>query len=176
MQRVDHRNTILVEQYLGGLAAFPFIWFLGSLGSFLRTHGEPRLAAVAFGGGIVTAGLALAFAAIQATLAFDVAKQGDPAVVRALFDLNSLLPFPFVLAVLVGATSIAALRSKALPRWYGLVGALVALVDLVGGTTFARTGFWSPTGGFGFIFVFLVFLGWLLVTSGLLVIKIGAAE
>ena len=56
---LDHHRAVKISGILGGLAVIAFVWFLGSLGTAIRASGEQRVAAIAFGGGLVTAGLAL---------------------------------------------------------------------------------------------------------------------
>jgi len=53
----DHRTALLISSYITGIALVFFLLFLGSLASRLRGAGEARLATVALGGGLVTAGI-----------------------------------------------------------------------------------------------------------------------
>jgi hypothetical protein len=78
-------------------------------------------------------------------------------------------------AVFVGATAVASLRSLVFPQWHAWAGGIASLAFLLGGTTWARDGFWAPDGGYGTI-TFIVFLVWLVVTSVLLVLRSEAAE
>ena len=90
---VDHRTALLTGGYLSGLAVVFALWFAGSLRSYLRSMegGTGRLSAVAFGGGLVSGSVALAATAVGNTLSLRVVKEGDPHVVRALFDLSGAL-------------------------------------------------------------------------------------
>jgi hypothetical protein len=56
---VDNRGRLLVQSFLAGVASIFFLWFLGSVRSYLRAAegGTGRLSAVAFAGGILTLGL-----------------------------------------------------------------------------------------------------------------------
>jgi hypothetical protein len=177
---VDHRSGLLAQVFVGGFGfALFFPWFLGSLRSFLAKAegGTGRLAMVAFGGGLILVGTAAIGALLQASVALTIAKHGDPGVVQALFVVANtgfvLVGYP--LAVLAGATAFVALRHGALPRWYAWASGLIALYALF--TTagiLVETGPLSPTGALQFI-GFILFGLWTLVTSILLVQRVGKA-
>ncbi len=120
-------------------------------------------------------GYAVFATAVQTLLAFNLAKELDAGTVKALWEIEFTgFGFTFPLAIVAGATSIAALRSRILPQWFGALGIVGALWFLVGGATYARTGFFSPDGAYGFI-GFLAFLVWVLLTS-ILLLQRGLAE
>jgi hypothetical protein len=54
-------------------------------------------------------------------------------------------------------------------------GVLVVLLALLGGTTWARDGFWAPDGAYSLVATFLIFL-WIAVLSGFLVWKASPAK
>src|SRR5437660_8801397 len=88
----DHRSDILAASFVFGIAAVLFLWFLGSLRSYLRAGegGEGRLSAAAFGGGIAGVVLLLAGAGVLNAVSFDLAKgsHAGPVLVRAVFDAS----------------------------------------------------------------------------------------
>ena len=72
--------------------------------------------------------------------------------------------FPFPVAALVVASSLAAWRSGTWPTWLSCVGLVGGLWVVVGGLAMARDGFFAPTSGArltGWAFFFL----WVLVGS-----------
>src|SRR2546429_4820530 len=86
----DHRKDILVGNFLLGIGALLFIWFVGTLRSYLRSGegGEGRLSAAAFGGGVAGIALLLVGAGVLNAVALQPAK-GPPAappVARAALD------------------------------------------------------------------------------------------
>src|SRR5207248_10351329 len=89
----SHHDRVLTSDFLIALASAVFIWFLGSLRSYLRAGegGEGRLSAAAFLGGGVAAALVTAGAAAQAGLELHAATLGDSAVIRAGFDTYNAL-------------------------------------------------------------------------------------
>jgi hypothetical protein len=174
---VDNRSALLIGSYLTGLALVFGLWFLGSLRSFLMRAegGTGRLSGVAFAGGIVFAGLVFVSNAVGNGITLRIAEEGDPVAVRALFDTLTVLiaSASFPVAVLVAATSIVAMRTGVLPRWYGQAGPVVTLVFLVAGTAvYLDHGFLAPGGGFTLI-AFVVFALWVLVTSVLMMQRLG---
>ncbi len=172
---VDNHRDTLAGGLILGLAVMLFIWFMGSLGAVLRTSGEQRLAAVAFGGGIVTAATASVIAAVQAALAYRIAYDAPDTVkgfVDLAFGLQTLISLP--IAVLIGATAIAAWRSGAFPRWWAGTSGFASIVMVTGGGALAQSGFYTPDGAWAFV-TLVVFLVWMLVTSGWLVWRTHAA-
>jgi hypothetical protein len=165
----DHRLHLLTAAFLTGLALVAFLCFLGVLFTAVRGAGEPELAVVAVSGGVVAGVLLVLIVAIPAALAFNTASTADPQMVKAIYDLvwplQVLIPFPS--AVVVGAVSLASLRSRAFPSVIGWAGIASTIAVLIGGTTWSRTGHWSPSHGYGYAALF-VFLSWVVVTSALL--------
>ena len=176
---VDHRSSILAGDFLFGVASFFFVWFLGTLRSYLRAAegGEGRLSAASFGGGLVAIALILVGTAVINGIAFKIARDGgDPTVIRGLFDTsNAAFAFSgFGFAAFFGAASCSAARSGVLPGWIVWSGALAALVQAVSAVAlFAESGFFAVGGAFGFITV-LLSVAWVLAVSVLLIRRFGA--
>src|SRR5581483_6910403 len=86
-----HRGDILAGDFLLGVAAFFFLWFLGSVRSYLRAGegGAGRVSSAAFGGGVVGTALLLAGAAVLNGTSFKIAYSGDVNLLRALFDISN---------------------------------------------------------------------------------------
>jgi hypothetical protein len=160
----DKRDQILAGNFLFGLAALMFLWFLGSARSYLRAAegGEGRLSAAAFGGGVAGVVLLLLGAAVLNAVAFDLANGGgsSPDVVRAVFDASGAFfaMAGFAFAAFFAAASCSGARSGALPPWLYWAGSVVALLQVVGGISLfvtsgpfasggAITGFTIPTLG-----------------------------
>lgn len=165
----DQRGRVLV-------AAVLFVWgivfeilFGVAIGNRLRRDGQPWLGSVAIVAVAVLGTLQLLLTAAAALLSFAVAGQGDPAVVKAFFDLQ------WVLDVFAGAPSAAyfaaaaagLLRTGAVPAWVGRAGIGVAGLWVLRTTTWASDGPWSPSGAFIAVAVFASLL-WIVATSVLL--------
>ena len=148
---------------LSGLAVVGFLVFLATLATRLRAADQELLAVVALGAGLVTAAIWYVWLSFEGVLAWTSPSGIDPTVVKTLLA-SADFAFPFPIAALVGATSIAALRSAIWPRWLSYIGLAGAVWLLVGGMAMARNGFFAPTSGArltGWAFFFL----WVLVGS-----------
>jgi hypothetical protein len=151
------------SSFLIVLAVLGFLWFLTGLRARLaRAEGQAGVhTTLAFGAGLVSSALWIVAAAFwmgagytaQETPEFTV----DPDSARLIAEMGYLIwVFGTVVALLlVLATSLLALRTSLVPRWFAWVGVLVAVVMLL---TALFVGF----------FVFLV---WMLVANILLLVR-----
>jgi hypothetical protein len=174
---VDNRQRELAQTFLAGLASIFFLWFLGSLRSYLRAAegGTGRLSAVAFAGGIVTIVVLLFSLTVNTALADGMAQNADPDTSRAFYALviqaSDLTFFPVV--AFTGASALVILRTKALPAWLGWLGIVVAVLSLSRGTAFfVEVGPFSSAGMLENVGI-MAFMLWLLLTSIFLVRRVG---
>jgi len=170
---LSNSREIKVGSILLGLALITFVWFAGSLAARLRDAGEPRLAAIAFGGAVASAAVFAIGIAVQAAVAYRIASE-QPTLVKSFVELGTvaLTIIRFPVAITIGATAIAALRTGVFPKWYTPLNGLAALVVLVGAGALSQKGFYSPDGGYTTISL-IFFLAWTLVTSGWLAFRVG---
>ncbi|HEU5277818.1 MAG TPA: hypothetical protein VFU26_02830 [Gaiellaceae bacterium] len=170
---LGNSREIKVGSILLGLALITFVWFAGSLAARLRDAGEPGLAAIAFGGAVVTAAVFAIGIAVQAAVAYRIASE-RPTLVKSFIELMTvaLTIIRFPVAMTMSATAIAALRAGVFPQWYAPLSGLAALVVLVGAGALGQKGFYSPDGGYTTISL-IAFLAWTLVTSGWLASRMG---
>jgi hypothetical protein len=172
---VHHHRSVLVSAVLFGAATMFLIWFSASLAQALRATGQTRLAAVAFGGGIATAGVGLALAGIEAGLAQGIALDAPAstkAVIDVWFGLGAMISFP--IAVVIAATAIVSWRTGLFPRWWAWLSAAAAVLVVSGGATLAHGGFYRPDGPWAYVTV-IVFLAWTAVMSAWLAWRTPAA-
>lgn len=176
----DNRGALQASAAFTILSGVFFIWFLGSLTQALRRaegRGPGRLAPVAFAGGI----LGFAFAGIGTVLQWAPSyHEGlDPFLIQALWDAGNVSYAVMAgvgFTILIGASSVVALTTGALPRPLGWFGGALALLTLVVGTVaaFSETGAFAPSdGALGYI-AFVGFLIWLLASSIVLFMRAGA--
>lgn len=172
-----NRRELLIGTILQGGALFMLLWYLGTLGTRLREAGEARLGAVAFGAGVVIAGMAIVTIMIVGGLAYGIEQNTDSATIKTLYDLQLAAGplFAWPLAALAAATSIASLRSGVFPQWYGLASAAGTVWFVVAGLSWAREGFFEVDGTAVWIGL-IVFLAWTLVTSVVLLQQAQARE
>jgi Na+/melibiose symporter-like transporter len=141
--------------------------FLGVLRERLvSAEGQPgRLTALAFGAGVASLPLwatsILLASAVSLTASESPAFTVNPDTFR-LLSVASYIAWVaalFVNSVLVWATSAVALRTGVLPRWYAVAGIVVGVVQLFG----------------LFLFPFIAWWLWIVVTAVLLVARRGLA-
>lgn len=120
------------------------MWFVGTLRTHLREAegGTGRIAGIAFGGGVAAATLLWAGSAIDMLGALRVGEQDaiDPQVATVYWDLSTGLfglAAPYGMAVLLGASAVAALRFGALPSWLAWTAVLIAVACVVAPIAFA---------------------------------------
>jgi hypothetical protein len=168
-----HRSSILTSDVLIAIASAVFIWWLGSLRSYLRSGegGEGRLSAAAFLGGGVGAALALAAAAAQSGIVLHLGQLTDGGLVRIAFDTYNAL-FTIAgsgFAVLVAGASCSAARSGALPPWTYWSGSIVAGLQIAScAALYAKSGFFASGGALALI-AFLTLVAWVIAVSMLIV-------
>lgn len=166
----DDRSRVLLSSFLFAVGVALFLWFAGAVANTLRERGEGRVAATAIATGAAWAAIQLVLTAIGAALAHSVATDGDATGVRALFTLSWVLDMLAALpiAVFVLAVSVGLRRTQLIPQWLSWGGVVVAVLLALRSTTWARDGFWSPTGEYLFVVIPLSLL-WVLITSIVLV-------
>jgi preprotein translocase subunit YajC len=164
---VDHTGAIKAGAFLTGLATVAFLWFLGSLWSTLRRSEDTRrLATIATGGGIVGLITAITSIALNATVALAIDSTGATASVnpKFIYLLSGTIAGMgnFGIAVLVGATAVAALRTGVFPAGLTWASVVLAVGWLVAGLIVASDATAIFTIGF---VAFLLWLIWVLVVS-----------
>ena len=174
----DHRKEVLVGNFLFGIAAIFFIWWVGTLRSYLRSGegGEGRLSAAAFGGGIAGVVLLLAGASLFNGVTFELIKgqRASPELVRAIFDAASgvIAMASFAFAAFFGAAACSGARSGALPPWAYWSASVVAVIQVVAGLALFVTSGAFATGGAvpGFVAPAVALL-WVVAVSVLMMMR-----
>jgi len=177
---MDHRSGILLGQFLVGLGAIVFVFFLVALASYLRrADGTLRiLPAAIVGAGVWTLAVGIVDGSITSALAYGVAKEGGPAVVHAFWRLFVVAATwrGYTVAALFAAIAAAALRTRAVPRWVGVTAAVLGLAQVVRPLgLFASSGPLEPLGAFSTI-SFLLDGVWVLAVSILFLRRSAAAS
>lgn len=166
----DGRIRLFLHAHLPALGGVAFVWFLGSLRTALAgVEQSGRLTSVVFGSGLLTAGLFLAFHGVWGELSTASLDSSDDVTVLSRWAImDASFGFfggtSFLRAALMGATSLTTIRFGGLPRWFGWVGIVTALLNLIDGfDVLADLGL--P------LLDFYLFLAWVTVASTLLVIR-----
>jgi hypothetical protein len=168
----DNQSQIQVGTTIVAVGLFFYIWFLGSLRSALSLAegGSGRLASIAFGGGIVSAGFfVIGLTAVQAA-AFRTDASAD--VVRALSDIGTVCGAPAAagFAALFGATAIVGYRYRPIPAPVAGFSALAAITQpLALGVGVTDSGPFAADGVFGLWVPIITFAVAILTLSAALV-------
>jgi hypothetical protein len=128
----QHRNGLYLNAYLTSLSvliAGSFLWYLREV--VAPALPGRRLANLGFAGGLLFLVGGIFSAGTSFALA-DVAKHADPNVLQTLNIFSqdvSNIAGGATAALLLGATSLAILRSRALPSWLAYVGLVLAVAS-----------------------------------------------
>ena len=174
----DNDARVLWQAFIFGLASVLYLWFFGTLATYLRVEiggVAGRYSAIVLGGAATSTALFLLGTTASASLASradDIADETAAAVFAIGNTATAFTDFPA--AVVVGAVSLAALRTAVFPDWLAWAGAAVDALLLI--TAFAGlvsdAAAFDASGWFA-ILTFLAFLAWTALTSWLLVERVG---
>lgn len=133
----DKATAIALGMMLSLISVFFLAWFLAALGRHLRLaeDADGGLSSLAQAGGAATVALLAAGFALNSAGALRARESGIAPDVAVVFYDSSLaltgLAASVAMAVLLSATAVITVRSGALPRWFGWVSAVLAVVGIV---------------------------------------------
>ncbi len=172
-----HGGAAQAADYLFLLGLLFSLWFIGYVRTvFARAEGETHhLSTLFFGSGVATVVIGLAFWGMGLALPGQAADLG---VIKALSEVvNVGISITFLPDFLhVGTASLLVLLTGVLPRWVGVFGLVVAVVQFLGSLSLVVTSGLFAVGG---PFALLAFLGLLLdvlVVSIVLIVKAGSGR
>lgn len=134
---LDKATAIAVGMMLSLISVFFLAWFLAALREALSLAEGPDgwLSALAWGGGMATVALLAAGFSLNSAGALRARESGISPDVAAVFYDSGLalvgLASTVTMAVLLAATAVVILRTGAMPRWFGWVTAVLAVLGLV---------------------------------------------
>ena len=172
-----YRTELLLQSLMFVFSAGAYLWFFGSLRSFLlRTRKESEaLATIAFGAGMVFACLQMLLQSLQAGVAFAWGGQLDAVLAKLLsgvmWAVSVIAYVPLAVALASVAASCLARGAGTFPAWLGwlsLAGALAHLVMAFG--LVVDHGLLVP-GGVMTYALYGLSLIWLAATTTLMVMK-----
>ena len=164
------RTRIFIASVILGFAILNLLWFAVALTSALRDQGKAGWGTAATTASAVLGGALFLHLTLSAALAYSIAGSGNPELTSALNDVSWVLMvlalFPAAMLIMSGSFGLwrAGLISNA-----GFGAGITAMaVLLLGTTTWASDGFWSPSGAYSRLITTIVFLAWVTVVSGFL--------
>lgn len=127
----DNHDALRAQALLFVIGAGFFLWFAGSLRSFLARAEDcsGRLSTAAFGAGVASTVVTLVALAFQVGLASAARDAGQPALVGTMDALFVIANLP--LAVMLIAVAVITFRTGAFPAWLGWLSVVAALAQLV---------------------------------------------
>jgi hypothetical protein len=165
---------VLRQTFVAGfLEALVLLFFIGGVWNFLRSaEGETAgFSSVAFAAGLAIFPGFVALAATHAGLA-RVPADADAEMVWTIWRVSTYadLATTWIIAVFIGAVTIAALSSRAFPRWLLWLGAVACAGQLVMGTdVFLKSASISQDSMFGMTMLVL-FTIWV-VSVGIVMLR-----
>jgi hypothetical protein len=142
----DNKTPIILGSWLFMLGCVVFLVFAGLLRERLATAegGNHLLANIAFGGAVAASVLGVGINADIGT-AIDTGSV-TPAAAAAFHSIGDLsfMGAELMMIPLVAAASLVALRTGVLPRWWAVLGLLVAVVLAIGPIGWAALVFGTP--------------------------------
>jgi hypothetical protein len=151
-----NKNPILTGSWLFMIGCLAFVWFAGVLRSRLAAAeaGDRTLSTIAFAGAVMAAAFGIAG---QSDIASAINADSVSAATAGTLHRGGDVMFvgsELSIVLLLGAVAVLAFRTAVVPRWWGVAGALVAVVALIGPIGWAALIFGLPV--------------WTLVTAGML--------
>jgi len=132
---IRYRTELLAQSLLFVLSAGVLLWFIGCLRSFLQKaeQGSGRLSSVAFGAGILWAGLQFVLQGAQVALAMGANSDLPATLAGMMGDLTyALSVIAYVpMGIMLLAVAVVTWRFKAFPAWLGWLSAAGGVVNLL---------------------------------------------
>jgi hypothetical protein len=137
----SHREAAMIQAYfLDGIAGIALVALAATLRTAFRRFESTRtmLSNILFGAGVAAGTVSLIQGLFTQVLADRVAKLGNPAAIRTLYDLNTEGDTYKLLAigVFLAAASFLVFRTNALPRWIAWFGMVLAPLLVISGWNF----------------------------------------
>jgi hypothetical protein len=164
------RTRIFIASVILGFAILNLLWFGAALTSVLRDAGKAGWGTAATTASAVLGGALFLHITLSAALAYSIAGSGSPELTSALNDISwvlmTLALFPAAMLIMSG--SFGLWRAGLISTGPFVAGVAAMVVLLIGTTTWASDGFWSPSGAYARLITAIVFLTWVTVVSGFL--------
>jgi succinate dehydrogenase/fumarate reductase cytochrome b subunit len=164
------RTRILIATFIFGLALLNLLWFGAALRSALRDAGQGGWGAAATASSAALASVLFVLATVGAALAYSIAGSGNDMLTSGLNDVTwagfVMASFPAAMFVMSGAFGLW--RAGIISNAFFRAGVAAVVLVLIGGTTWASDGFWTPDGAYSRFISPAIGLAWIAVISGLL--------
>ena len=172
-----YRGELRAQSLLFVLSAAVYLWFFGSLRSFLLRSegGTGRLSSVVFGAGVIWAGLQMVLQSVQVALAMAAGGDLEPALAGMLGDLTYALSVIAYapLAIMLAAVAVVSLRDAAFPAWLGWLSGAAAAANLVMSLGIVVDSGPLVPGSWPTYVLYVLMVVWLAAVTTVVVVRLG---
>jgi hypothetical protein len=168
-----HRTRILIAAFFSGLNLLNLLWFTAALRTTLADAGRDGWGAAATASSAAFGALFFLALAISAALAYSIAGSGSEPLTSGLNDFSWALIVlsSFPRAMLIMSAAFGLWRARLISNALFGVGVAALVLELAGGMTWMRDGFWAPDGAYTRFVSPLISLVWLVVVSRVLLTR-----
>jgi len=168
------RTRILIATVIFGLAVLNLLWFAAALTSTLRDAGQGGWGTAATAASAALGVVLFLLMTVGAALAYSIAGSGNNQITSGLNDFSWVLMViaSFPAAMLIMAGSFGLWRAGIISNVLFSGGVAAVVLVLLGGTTWASSGFWAPDGAYSRFISPIIALAWVVVISWLLVARV----
>ncbi|HEX2741023.1 MAG TPA: hypothetical protein VHM69_11300 [Rubrobacter sp.] len=170
----DGNSTrILMATLMFGSSVLFLLWFAAAIRSMLHDAGQGGWGAAATASSAALGGMLWVLIAAGAALAYSIAGSGNDALTTGLNDLvwACIVVSSFPRAMLIMAGTFGLWRAKLISNALFGAGVAAVLLVLVGGTTWASSGIWAPSGDYTRFVSPIIGVVWVLVFSRVLLAR-----
>jgi hypothetical protein len=172
-----YRAELLAQSLLFVLSAGVYLWFFGSLRSFLSRAegGNGRLSTVAFGAGVIWAGLQMVLQSVQVALAMGSGGDIEPSLAGMMSDLTyALSVIAYIpMAIMLAAVAVVAFQTRVFPAWLRWLTAVAATINLsLSLGIVVDSGPFVPGGILTYV-IYLLTAVWVLAVTTVMVVRLG---
>jgi succinate dehydrogenase/fumarate reductase cytochrome b subunit len=164
------RVRILIAAVIFGLAVLNLMWFASAIRTTLVEAGQGGWATSATASSAAVGGILLILMAVGAALTYSIGGSGGAGLASGLNDLmwTGFVLSSFPRAMLVMSGSFGLWRARIISNGLFAAGVACVVLGVLGGTTWASSGFWAPDGAYSKLIWPIVSLVWILVVTGVL--------
>jgi hypothetical protein len=168
-----NRTRILIAAVFSGLNILNLMWFAAALRTTLADADQDGWGAAAIASSAAFAGLCFLLTSVSAALAYSIARSANNTFISSLNDFSWSLAVltSFPRAMLVMAAAFGLWRAKLISNALFAAGVAAVALDLLGGTTWMRSGFWAPDGNYSRFVSPIIGLVWVVIVSRVLLTR-----
>ena len=167
------RTRILIAAVFSGLAILYLMWFAAALRTTLADAGQDGWGAAAIASSAAVGAMFFLLIGVCTALAYSIAAAADHMLISGLNDFvwTSLVLTSFPRAMLIMSAAFGLWRAGLISNALFTLGVAAVVLVLLGGTTWASGGLWTPDGAYSRLISPLIGIVWLLVVSGVLLTR-----